>query len=105
MKDCEPPFSLIEVLDFCKLNNWVFAPPLPMGGILIEQMAWCYLLVGNLVVCIGEGWGCPLGVMVFTDLYSKLMLSGSAERPFWRGTMVLSCACDLVTPCFGGGLW
>jgi len=43
-EDCEPPFSQIEVLGFCKLNDWVFAfPPPPMDGNLIEQAEWGHL--------------------------------------------------------------
>ena len=31
LEDQEPPFSQIEVLEFCKLNNWVFDFPPPEG--------------------------------------------------------------------------
>jgi len=48
MEDQEPPFSQIEVLEFCKLNDWVFDFPPPWkGGNLIEGEAWCLPLVGD----------------------------------------------------------
>jgi len=62
-EDREPPFSPIEVLEFCKLNVWVFAFPPPwMGGNLIEWWVWCHLASrrpawGWDSHCVAAKWG------------------------------------------------
>jgi len=56
--DQEPPFLWFEVLEFCKLNDWVFNFPPPWkGGNQTEHMAQCGLSVrGGGVGCCDGGW-------------------------------------------------
>ena len=84
-EDRKPPFSQIEVLEFCSLNMWVFDFPPQKGGSLTEQVARCYLLVGGGVEVPWQWAGCQLGVMVLTDLYGELMLSGESQETLMDG--------------------
>jgi len=85
VEDWEPPFSQMEVLEFCKLNDWVFAFPPLMDGNQIEWVVWCCLLVGDTSRPMGWLGGCQLGVMVLMGLYGEATLSGISWEMFMEG--------------------
>jgi len=116
LEDWEPPFSPIEIHEFCKVNNWVFAFPPPNGWdpeCVCVWGGWHCLLVGDLAVCVGGGFDCVCrrGLWLSTRSYGP-------HRPLWWIDASQLCWETLMDggwghvsyvwlgyPCLGGVCW